>query len=233
MAIEEWEDYPDNFYGDGGSASKPVAPRNGKDHPVRRSICGPENFTSCWVPVNPQPEPAPAPPNRSNQAHQQSAPEQPIAAAPVPIVLRPNVTINLNADRILRGIIGVKFIKFLLEMDLDKSIELKTISSDFDDSTDVICIDDQDELRLNPKVKRTFFSVKSKMEPTDLGNKCWSMKNKEIIMDLNELRIHDPRCDARLYYNRIDDDQFEISLYITCLLDILHDEICEKSYLYT
>ncbi|CAF1021438.1 unnamed protein product, partial [Brachionus calyciflorus] len=36
-------------------------------------------------------------------------------------------------------------------MDLDKSIELITISSDFDDSTDVICIDDQDELRLNQK----------------------------------------------------------------------------------
>ncbi|CAF0791999.1 unnamed protein product [Brachionus calyciflorus] len=47
--------------------------------------CGPENFTT---------------------SQQQPAPEHPAAAAPVPIVLRSNVTINLNSDRILRGIIG-------------------------------------------------------------------------------------------------------------------------------
>ena len=43
--------------------------------------------------------PGQVPPARPNQAQ-----EQPAAAAPVPIILRPNVTINLNADRILRGI---------------------------------------------------------------------------------------------------------------------------------
>ena len=63
-------------------------------------VCGPENFISCWAPT-----PGQVPPARPNQAQQQPAPEQP-AAAPVPIMIRPNVTINLNADRILRGIIG-------------------------------------------------------------------------------------------------------------------------------
>ncbi|CAF0939021.1 unnamed protein product [Brachionus calyciflorus] len=71
-------------------------------------VCGPENFTSCWVPLEPQPKRA-AQVDQNSPILEQVNPE-PIpaaaAAAPAPVVLRPNVTINLNADRILRGIIG-------------------------------------------------------------------------------------------------------------------------------
>ncbi|CAF0969200.1 unnamed protein product [Brachionus calyciflorus] len=60
-----------------------------------------------------------------------------------------------------------------------------------------------------------------------------SKKNENSRMTLSEFWLHDPRCDKKLFYNRIDDDIFDVELYIKALLETLIDSICDNSLLYT
>ncbi|CAF0822660.1 unnamed protein product [Brachionus calyciflorus] len=74
-------------------------------------VCGRENFTSCSVQIKQQPNQAAQiehnPPNL-NHANPEPVPIQAAEATPAaaPVIMRPNVTINLNAYRLLREIIG-------------------------------------------------------------------------------------------------------------------------------
>ncbi|CAF1004482.1 unnamed protein product [Brachionus calyciflorus] len=135
-------------------------------------------------------------------------------------------------------------------MDLEKSIEQIILSSD---DEDIVCIDLEKEIKTNLKIKRELSSCfinqeedrkklkldKNRIEEQSINNcndkaeSLYFINNKEKNFSLDEFWAHDPRCDKRLFYNRIDDDCFSINLYVRCLLDIILDGICENSYLYT
>ena len=64
------------------------------------------------------------------------------------------------------------------------------------------------------------------------------LQNKQIkqynILSLKEFYISDPRLDQRLYYNRIDENEnFDIQLFISSILEVMLDLICSKKIIYS
>ncbi|CAF0837346.1 unnamed protein product [Brachionus calyciflorus] len=53
--------------------------------------------------------------------------------------------------------------------------------------------------------------------------------NDNLKMTIEQFWLHDPRCDKRLFYNRIDDDILDIHLYTECFLDTIIDSICQMN----